>query len=168
MYICFKLLYIWIIICWRVNHTCLCSPLKTVVQCLSTPTSLPFKNEMVRFLSYDVGLGNCSSYSTPNNFESFFPFLNLKMNTLCQASQLSKCSAGGGDSTRRLKQVMKDVLKSENKVNGDIWMKPFQSHCQNTASSPLLFEFHSNLATWLSFWGVFSECLSFNRHILEI
>lgn len=52
--------------------------------------------------------------------ESFFPFLNLKMTTLCQAPQLSKCSTSGGDSTRRLKQVMKDVLKLENKVNGDV------------------------------------------------
>lgn len=69
------------------------------------------------------------------------------MTTLCQASQLSKCSASGGDSTRRLKQVMKDVLKLENKVNGDVWEKPFQTHCQNTTSSPLLFEFHGNLAT---------------------
>lgn len=42
------------------------------------------------------------------------------MTTLCQAPQLSKCSASGGDSTRRLKQVMKDVLKLENKVNGDV------------------------------------------------
>lgn len=42
------------------------------------------------------------------------------MTTLCQASQLSKCSASGGDSTRRLKQVMKDILKLENKVNGDV------------------------------------------------
>lgn len=165
MYICFKMLYIWIIICWHVHQTCSCSLLTTVVQCLSTPKSLPFKNGMVRFLSYDVRLGNCTSHSTPNNFRIF---LNLKMTTLCQASQLSKCSASRGDSTWRLKQVMKDVLKLENKVNGDVWVKPFQTHCQNTPSSPLLFEFHGNLATWLSFWGVFSECLSFNRHILEI
>lgn len=44
------------------------------------------------------------------------------------------------------REVMKYILKLENMVNGDVWMKPFQTHCQNTTSF-LLFESHGNLAT---------------------
>lgn len=47
-------------------------------------------------------------------------------------------------------EVMKYFLKLENKFNGDVWMKPFQTHCQNTTSFSLLFESHGNLVTFYS------------------
>lgn len=68
------------------------------------------------------------------------------MTPLCQAPQLSRSSLAVSQCEGWNRAVIKYILKSENMVNADVWMKPFQTKCQNTTSFLLLFESHGNLA----------------------